>query len=121
MKCIRCCGSNGPESKYCEHCGIKLTNVCPKCGTTGISGKTFCPHCGAHLKMLFLTLGLEENLNINSLKDLDIEAELEVYKREISKGAIIVTCPNCSVKNRIPKDRMRQRARCGSCGEFLPS
>ncbi len=34
-------------------------------------------------------------------------------------SSIIVTCKFCGKKNRIPSDRIGQRAKCGSCGQFI--
>ncbi|WP_158269850.1 WYL domain-containing protein [Desulfonatronum sp. SC1] len=31
----------------------------------------------------------------------------------------IITCKFCGTKNRIPLDRINQRAKCGSCGQFI--
>jgi thioredoxin 2 len=34
----------------------------------------------------------------------------------MSNDAIIVQCNNCGTKNRIPKNRVQERPRCGKCG-----
>ncbi|MEJ2638388.1 MAG: thioredoxin domain-containing protein [Desulfosarcinaceae bacterium] len=35
-------------------------------------------------------------------------------------AGIIITCPRCGTKNRIPETRLGQAATCGSCHETLP-
>ncbi|MGC8668090.1 MAG: thioredoxin TrxC [Chthonomonadales bacterium] len=37
-----------------------------------------------------------------------------------SKG-IIIPCPKCGKKNRIPYDKVHQRGQCGNCGADLPA
>lgn len=51
------------------------------------------------------------------------EPEAETQKSEgttaQSPEAIIVTCPNCKVKNRIPEQKLTRGAKCGKCGAVL--
>ncbi len=37
----------------------------------------------------------------------------------MSDESIIVRCPHCSTKNRVPKSRMKDRPVCGKCGTQL--
>lgn len=36
-----------------------------------------------------------------------------------SPAAVIVTCPECKVKNRVPKEKLLLGAKCGKCGAVL--
>jgi thioredoxin 2 len=38
----------------------------------------------------------------------------------MDKDMIVITCPNCGTKNRVPRDRMGGHARCGKCHSPLP-
>jgi thioredoxin 2 len=38
----------------------------------------------------------------------------------VRAAGIIITCPHCGTKNRIPETRLGQAATCGSCHETLP-
>lgn len=33
---------------------------------------------------------------------------------------IVITCPNCGTRNRVPRERMKDHARCGKCRSPLP-
>lgn len=39
----------------------------------------------------------------------------------MDQEGIIVRCPGCGARNRIPAYRMKDKARCGRCGRPLPS
>lgn len=121
MECARCHRENSPQSNFCGHCGAKLLTQCPQCGEKDIQGKKFCPNCGTHLQLLNLTMAMEDHQTIRAINDLDLEAELELYKREVRSGSTIMTCPHCGVKNRVPRSKINQGARCGKCGRSLPS
>jgi len=119
MKCLRCGGENEAQAKFCEHCGTKLFSKCPQCGNQNIARKKFCPKCGAHLQLLFLTKTMETNHKVQELHELNLDAELDLYKEELKRGATIVTCSHCAVKNRVPKEKDIDLARCGKCGKRL--
>jgi hypothetical protein len=119
MNCVQCGKSNGPAANFCEHCGARLINKCPKCGSTNIERKNYCPQCGANLKLLLFNLSMSGPDAPPKMPETDLNAELELYKRELKKGSIIITCPHCQVKNRIPKNAAQKAARCGKCGELL--
>jgi thioredoxin 2 len=38
----------------------------------------------------------------------------------MSKDILEITCPNCGTKNRVPRERLGERARCGKCRSPLP-
>ncbi len=38
----------------------------------------------------------------------------------MDRGTIEITCPNCGARNRVPRERMREHARCGKCRSLLP-
>ena len=120
MDCLRCNRYNDDSAKFCEHCGSKLHTSCPNCGHTGISGKKFCPQCGTHLALVFLTESMKDNITVKKINDLDLEAELSLYKREAERGAIIITCLKCKTKNRVPGNRKNDSPKCGRCGAVLP-
>ncbi|MBN2383760.1 zinc ribbon domain-containing protein [bacterium] len=120
MICVQCGQKNMPTSKFCEHCGARLITQCPKCGSRNIERKNFCPECGANLKLLLFNLSMSGGADPKpALNELDLDSELAMYKRELEKGSIIVTCPHCQVKNRIPKHVSQKTARCGKCGNLL--
>lgn len=120
MICLRCGRENESDANFCEHCGTRLLRVCPECGVKNISGKKFCPNCGADLKQYyFISNARDQDKVRDEIKDVDLDAELELYKNELKGGAIIITCPHCGVKNRIPKKKMNSNPQCGKCGESL--
>jgi membrane protease subunit (stomatin/prohibitin family) len=43
------CKEQTPKGKFCQHCGHRLSSVCPKCGAELSSGAKFCPECGERL------------------------------------------------------------------------
>ncbi len=54
MVCTQCGKENGPEWKYCVHCGSALqsslkNNCCPQCGSKIAEGFAFCTECGTKL------------------------------------------------------------------------
>jgi hypothetical protein len=121
MECLRCHRENDPKANYCGNCGTRILNDCPNCGEKNIANSKFCPKCGVHLKLLFLTMAMDDHRDIKALDDLDLQAELELYKREVGSGSAIITCSHCGVKNRVPMEKKRQKARCGKCGKPLIS
>ncbi len=47
----------------------------------------------------------------------------QFYSQErniMDKDMIVITCPNCLTKNRVPRRRMGEHARCGKCHTPLP-
>ncbi len=38
----------------------------------------------------------------------------------MNQGFIIITCPHCGTKNRVPEGRRHEAARCGKCHTLLP-
>ncbi|MGH7493466.1 MAG: tetratricopeptide repeat protein [bacterium] len=50
MKCANCETELLPHSRFCSHCGTKVSreneNKCSACGTTLKPGARFCQHCG---------------------------------------------------------------------------
>ncbi len=38
----------------------------------------------------------------------------------MDKDTIVITCPNCGTKNRVPRQRIGEHARCGKCHTPLP-
>lgn len=39
---------------------------------------------------------------------------------DMNKDTIVITCPNCLTKNRVPRQRIGEHARCGKCHTPLP-
>jgi thioredoxin 2 len=37
----------------------------------------------------------------------------------MKEEAIIIQCPGCGAKNRIPRDRLGDKPKCGKCGNYL--
>lgn len=64
-------------------------------------------------------MSLEDNHPLEKIDEMEIDAELEIYKREVKEGHTIITCPRCGVKNRLPRNKVRQNPRCGKCGRSL--
>lgn len=120
MNCLRCGRYNEKSAKFCEHCGAKLLVACPNCGNTDIASKKFCPQCGTHLALIFLTESMKDNVKVKEINDLDLDAELRLYKKEAERGAMIVTCIKCQTKNRVPGNRKKESPKCGKCGAALP-
>jgi len=38
----------------------------------------------------------------------------------MDKNTLVITCPNCGTKNRVPRERLEGHARCGKCQSPLP-
>lgn len=49
MLCHNCHTQIPGGSKFCNHCGTRLNNKCPKCGADIIDGSAFCASCGEKL------------------------------------------------------------------------
>lgn len=76
MKCPECNGIIPDGSKFCNHCGAKITvaNACPKCGATNLPADSkFCPDCGSKLATSFCVKKIRTNdshqQNIANQKD----------------------------------------------------
>jgi thioredoxin 2 len=39
----------------------------------------------------------------------------------MNEETVIIPCPRCGTKNRVPRDRLKERAACGKCHSPLPS
>jgi len=46
MKCSNCQTANPDTRRFCRECGVKLSNLCPKCGYENLTGDKFCGDCG---------------------------------------------------------------------------
>jgi len=120
MICSQCGEKNETAANFCVNCGAKLVKKCPQCGSTNIERKKYCPNCGANLKLLLFNLSMAGHSESRTdFKESDLDNELELYKNELKKGSVIITCPQCQVKNRLPKNAPRKNARCGKCGGEL--
>ena len=49
MKCSACQSDNREGVKFCEECGTRIAQVCPRCDHTIPAGKKFCGECGQKL------------------------------------------------------------------------
>ncbi len=100
-KCVNCEGINDLNSKFCQHCGLKLEekkelNKCLKCETINTHNSKFCSKCGNKLKT-----STHQNNNVSSQSNKSFDN----YQ--------FVSCPYCGSK--IPVNSLK----CGNCGEWI--
>jgi class 3 adenylate cyclase len=46
VRCPRCRHDSPGAARFCVHCGARLSDSCPGCGTAVPTGARFCPGCG---------------------------------------------------------------------------
>ncbi len=47
--CPSCSAENPPGSRFCNHCGARLSAQCPACGASNVPDAVFCNQCGTRL------------------------------------------------------------------------
>ena len=47
--CPSCGAENPPGSRFCNHCGARLSAQCPACGASNVPDAVFCNQCGTRL------------------------------------------------------------------------